>query len=140
MTDPAPIVGLKPANLAVRSSRILLEDLAVEVDIGFHDFEVGKPQRLLITVEIWLDDCNTPADDDPALAWNYDRLRIDIRRIASARRWNLQETFVRALFDCIAEKRGVRDIRIRSAKPDIYVDARAVGVEIASFEGLWPNA
>ena len=25
-------------------------------DIGFHDFEVGVPQRLLITVELWLED------------------------------------------------------------------------------------
>ena len=25
-------------------------------DIGFHEFEVGTPQRLLVTVEIWLDD------------------------------------------------------------------------------------
>ena len=26
------------------------------VDIGFHDFEVGTPQRLLVTVEVWVDE------------------------------------------------------------------------------------
>ena len=40
----------------MRSSRILLDSLEVQADIGFHDFEVGKPQRLLVTVEIWLED------------------------------------------------------------------------------------
>ena len=43
-------------TLQVRSSRILLDSLEVQADIGFHDFEVGTPQRLLVTVEIWLDD------------------------------------------------------------------------------------
>ena len=48
--------GLVPDALKVRSARILLESLAVQADIGFHEFEVGAPQRLLVTVEIWLED------------------------------------------------------------------------------------
>ena len=58
------IEGLVPDNMRVRSARIILESLEVQVDIGFHDFEVGAPQRLLVTVEIWLDDVSPPADDD----------------------------------------------------------------------------
>ena len=42
------------------------KSLEVQADIGFHDFEIGAPQRLLVTVEIWLDDALPPADDDPA--------------------------------------------------------------------------
>ena len=34
----------------------MLDSLEVLTDIGFHDFEIGTPQRLLVTVEIWLDD------------------------------------------------------------------------------------
>ena len=41
-------------------------------DIGFHDFEVGVPQRLLVSVELWIDPPAPPADDDPARAWDYD--------------------------------------------------------------------
>ena len=37
--------GLVPDHLKVRSARILLDSLAVQVDIGFHEFEVGTPQR-----------------------------------------------------------------------------------------------
>ena len=57
--------GLVPDRLKVRSARILLESLEVQADIGFHDFEVGAPQRLLVTVEVWLEDPTPPADDDP---------------------------------------------------------------------------
>jgi dihydroneopterin aldolase len=132
--------GLVPDRLRVRSARILLESLEVRTDIGFHDFEVGAPQRLLVTVEIWLDDPTLPADDDPERAWNYDFLRQEIEEIASSRRFNLQETLAHAVFQRLAAFRGVSALRVRTSKPDIYPDAHGVGVEIASFRGLWPDS
>ena len=132
--------GLVPDTLKVRSARILLENLAVQTDIGFHDFEVGAPQRLLVTVEIWLADSTLPPDDDPARAWNYDFLRTEVEEIASSRRFNLQETLAHAVFERLAAFRGVRDLRVRTSKPDIYPDAHGVGVEVASFRGAWPDA
>jgi dihydroneopterin aldolase len=134
------LAGLVPDHLKVRSARILLESLAVQVDIGFHEFEVGAPQRLLVTVEIWLEDNGAPHDDDPHQAWNYDFLRTEVEEIASARRYNLQETLAHAIFDRIAAFRGVRAVRVRTSKPDVYPDAHGVGVEIASFSGAWPDA
>lgn len=131
--------GLVPDTIKVRSARILLESLEVQADIGFHDFEVGAPQRLLVSVEIWLDELAPPAGDDPAGAWNYDFLRKEIDELAKARRYNLQETLAHAIFDRVAAFRGVRALRVRTSKPDVYPDAHGVGVEIASFSGLWPN-
>ena len=132
--------GLVPDTLRVRSARILLESLEVQTDIGFHEFEVGTPQRLLVTVELWLEDPTLPADDDPERAWNYDFLRQEIEEIASARRFNLQETLAHAVFARLAAFRGVRALRVRTSKPDIYPDAQGVGIEIASFQGLWPDS
>jgi dihydroneopterin aldolase len=130
--------GLVPERLEVRSARILLEALEVRADIGFHEFEVGNPQRLLVTVEIWLDDPSVPAEDDPVRAWNYDFLRTEIEELAGARRYNLQETLAHAIFGRIAAFRGVAHLRVRTSKPDVYPDAHGVGVEIASFSGVWP--
>ena len=140
MSEEEPkLVGLVPDRLKVRSSRILLEALEVQIDIGFHEFEVGAPQRLLVTVEIWLDDTSAPSGDDPSQAWNYDFLRAEVEELAAARRYNLQETLAHAIFDRIAAFRGVKAVRVRTSKPDIYPDAQGVGVEIASFSGLWPT-
>jgi dihydroneopterin aldolase len=136
-TEPK-LSGLVPANLKVRSARILLEALEVQADIGFHEFEIGAPQRLLVTVEIWLEDLAAPAGDDPAHAWNYDFLRREVAEIAAARRYNLQETLAHAIFERLAAFRGTRALRIRVSKPDVYPEAHGVGVEIASFSGLWP--
>lgn len=132
--------GLVPADLKVRSARILLESLEVQADIGFHEFEIGAPQRLVVSVEVWLQDKAAPADDDPVRAWNYDLMRIEVAEIAASRRWNLQETLAHAIFERVAAFRGIRALRVRLSKPDVYPEAHGVGVEIASFPGLWPDA
>ena len=124
--------GLVPDHIKVRSASVLLDSLEVSVDIGFHDFEVGAPQRLLVTIEIWLEDVSKPADDDPARAFDYDYLRTEVQALAAAGRYNLQETFAHALFDRFAALKGVKAIRVATAKPDIYPDARGVGVQITS--------
>lgn len=139
MTSESSLAGLVPEHIKVRSARIILESLEVNTDIGFHEFEVGKPQRLLVTVEIWLEDPSVPPADDPMRAWNYDFLRSEVEEIASTRRYNLQETLAHAVFNRIAAFRGVRALRVRTSKPDVYPEAHGVGVEIASFPGLWPT-
>ena len=138
MTE-SDLAGLVPDRLKVRSARILLESLEVQADIGFHDFEVGTPQRLLVNIEIWLEDVALPPQDDPERAWNYDFLRSEDEAVASQRRYNLQETLAHEVFGRIASFRGVRHVRVRTSKPDIYPDAAGVGIEIASFRGAWPE-
>ena len=132
------LTGLVPDHLRVRSARILMEGLEVQADIGFHEFEIGAPQRLLISVEVWLETPDLPEDDDPNRAWNYDFLRTEIQEIAAQRRYNLQETLAKAIFERVAAFRGIRALRLRLSKPDVYPDAHGVGVEIATFSGLWP--
>ncbi|MGZ2410932.1 7,8-dihydroneopterin aldolase/epimerase/oxygenase [Sphingomonas sp. F9_3S_D5_B_2] len=139
-TATTVLKGLVPDHLKVRSSRIMLESLEVTADIGFHEFEIGSPQRLLVTVEIWLEDSKLPADDDPSRAWNYDFVRSQVLELTAARRYNLQETLAHAIFERLAAIRGVRALRLRMAKPDVYPDAAAVGIEIASFPGVWPQS
>ena len=135
---PVRLEGMVPDHLKVRQSKILLDSLEVMTDIGFHEFEIGRPQRLLISVELWLDDFACPPADDPVHAWNYDYLKTEVTRIAQERRYNLQESLVHAIFQRVAAYRGVKGLRIRSTKPDIYPEARGVGVEIASFVGETP--
>lgn len=118
--------------------KIHLDSLEVQTDIGFHDYEVGTPQRVLISVEVWLNASASPGEDDAASAWNYDHLKQEVERIASARRYNLQETLANSIYDWIAARAGVKALRVSTCKPDIYPQARGVGVEIASFSGTSP--
>jgi dihydroneopterin aldolase len=125
--------GLVPEALAPRSRRVILQDFDLPVDIGFHDFEVGKPQRLLVTIEVWLDEASFAATDDVAAAWDYDFLRKGVQQLVAGRRFNLQETLVREIYALVAARKGVTALKVSTRKPDVYPDCSAVGIELASF-------
>jgi 7,8-dihydroneopterin aldolase/epimerase/oxygenase len=128
------IVPLKETRTALspRSHRILLEELAVDADIGFHDFEIGIPQRLLVCVEVTLDLAHWPQADTREQAWNYDFIRTGIHALVKGRRFNLQEVLAEEIFAMIAAVPGVIGLKVSTRKPDVYPDAKAVGIVISS--------
>lgn len=123
--------GRQPA-ITPRTHKVVLEDLALEVDIGFHDFEVGTPQRLLATVSVTLDLAHWPASDTREASWNYDFLRTGIIELIGDRRFNLQETLAEEIFAMIAARPGVVALTVWLKKPDVYSDAKAVGIVLSS--------
>ena len=133
MENVARLDGLVPDRLRPKTRKIVLEEYELTLDIGFHDFEVGKPQRLLVTVEVWVEEAAFAAGDAQDEAWDYDFLRTEIGALVAGRRFNLQETLVREIYDLVAARRGVTALRVSTRKPDIYADCAGVGVELASF-------
>ncbi len=133
MSEDAKLDGMVPRHLLPKAARIAIEQLEVMADIGFHDFEVGAPQRLLVWVDVWLEDLAPPSDDQPELAWDYDFVREQVVELAAARRYNLQETLAHAIYLRLAALRGVQALKVRVLKPDVYPDTTGVGVEYASF-------
>jgi len=131
--NPVSLEGLVPAHLQPRTRRIVLRDFRVPVDIGFHDFEVGNPQSVSVTVEVWLDETSFASEDAVAAAWDYDFLRREILRLVEGRRYNLQETLAREIYMLVAARAGVTGLRIATSKPDVYPDCAAVGVDLSSF-------
>lgn len=132
VTEPR-LDGLIPAALAPKTRKIVLEDYALDLDIGFHEFEVGNPQKLVVSVEVWVDEASFASADEVDLAWNYDFLRSTIRTLVHGRRFNLQETLAREIYALVAARHGVTAIRVKTRKPDIYPDCAGVGVDLASF-------
>jgi dihydroneopterin aldolase len=133
MIELPRLEGLVPEGLSPVTRRIFLNGYDVPVDIGFHDFEIGTPQRLIVTVEVLVDAESFAATDSVSAAWNYDFLRSEIKRLAASRRFNLQETFVREIYDRVAARAGVIGVRVSACKPDVYPDCEGVGVELSSF-------
>ena len=129
----AALDGLVPDRLRPVTRKIVLEGYELNLDIGFHYFEVGNPQRLAVTVEVWVDERAFAATDSVAGAWDYDFLRTEIGALVRGRRFNLQETLAREIYDLVAARRGVTAVRVSTRKPDIYPDCAGVGVELASF-------
>ncbi len=104
----------------------------MDADIGFHPFEIGHPQRLLITIDVTIDLNLWPADDEPQSSWDYDILRTGVLALVRGRHFNLQETLAREIFDLLAARPGVTALSIWLRKPDVYADAGSVGVLLSS--------
>jgi len=125
--------GLVPAHLQPKTRRILLREFALPAEIGFHNFEIGQPQRVLVTIEVWVDEASFATTDEVSAAWDYDFLRTEMLRLVAGRRYNLQETLIREIYDLVAARAGVQRLRVGVSKPDVYPDCAAVGVELSSF-------
>lgn len=119
-------------TLPPRGFRITLTDYDLAADIGFHAFEIGAPQRLLVSVDVWIEEAAFARSDDPAAAWDYDFIRTEVGRLARARRYNLQETLVRAIYDLVAARPGVLALTVSARKPDVYPDCESIGVTLSS--------
>jgi dihydroneopterin aldolase len=122
-----------PSDLA-QLPRIFLRNLAIPARLGIHDFE-RAPQRVLVSVELYLDPARLPKSDRIAEAVDYDAVRSDIVALAASRHFNLQETFVHAILDLCLARAGVVAARASSAKPDIYPDVEQAGYEAFRTKG-----
>lgn len=111
---------------------LLLEELAVEAEIGIHDFERGRRQRLLITVEVDIDPALVPQQDDIAATLDYDWIRSLVQRVVDERRYELQETLCRTILQALETRPQIVAAMVETKKLDVYADARAVGCRLAA--------
>ena len=116
--------------------KLFLEGLEVQTRIGIHDFELNKPQRLIIDVELYVPlSLSTPSSDAIHEVVDYDFIReVVFERIAQGH-INLQESLVDDLLSTLLNHPGVKAARVSSYKPDVYPDCNAVGVEV--FRSKW---
>jgi dihydroneopterin aldolase len=111
--------------------RIFLKDFAIDASIGFHDFEKQSPQRILISVDLFVPiSQSTSSRDDVVDVVDYDFIRIGIGKIARSRHFNLQETLIDEICALCLSQPGVRAARVESQKPDVYPDCKTVGIEV----------
>jgi dihydroneopterin aldolase len=133
LASDARAAGTAFDALPPKHRKIMLENFDIPVDIGFHDFEIGTPQRLRVNIEVWLRADHFPSCDTVSSAWDYDILRTSVLKLVSDRRFNLQETVAYEIYHLVAAREGVAGLRVSTRKPDIYPDCAAVGVELSSF-------
>jgi dihydroneopterin aldolase len=111
--------------------RMVMRDLVVEVSIGLHPWEQGRPQRLVVNVEAWAYVSRPYTDEDSAAILDYDRIRDRIREDWTQRpHMKLLEPLAEELVELCLEHRAVVAARVRLEKPDIFSEAQGVGIEL----------
>ena len=105
-----------------------LENFRVEMFLGIHAYELDRPQPVLVTVEM-LSVYDGPVEDEITQVVDYDFLRLEIGRLAQARKFALQEHFCDRVAQLCWAFPPVIAVAVESSKTDIYPDA-AVGCRI----------
>ena len=121
--------------------RLFLREYEVWINIGVHDFEKRGEQRVLIDVDLYVPlALSTPKADKLAEVLDYDFIRRTITERASRGHIHLQETLADDVLALMLAHPQVRAARVSTAKPDVYPDCEAVGVEVFAFKGERPRA
>ncbi len=111
--------------------RIFLHEFALELSIGFHDFEREAPQRVIIDVDLYVPVAHsTPRNDHVDEVLDYDFIRREVTELARSRHFNLQETLIDGIVALCLAQPQVRAVRVCTQKPDVYPDCRSVGIEV----------
>ena len=115
----------------IHCRRLFLKDYEVYINIGVHDFEKRAEQRVIFNVEIYVPlELNTPKQDRLEEVLNYDFIRKTIAERVKRGHIHLQETLCDEIVAAILEHPNVMAVRVSTAKPDVYPDCEAVGVEV----------
>jgi dihydroneopterin aldolase len=111
--------------------RLFLRDYGVWINIGVHDFEKKGEQRVVINVELFVPLAqSTPHADRLDEVVDYDFIRRSVAERVARGHIHLQETLADDLLRAMLAHPRVRAARVSTAKPDVYPDCEAVGVEV----------
>ena len=115
--------------------RLFLHNYEVWINIGVHDFEKKGEQRVLINVDLYVPlALSTPKADKLAEVLDYDFIRRSVMSRVALGHIHLQETLADDLLALMLAHPSVRAARVSTAKPDVYPDCDAVGVEVFAIK------
>ncbi len=113
---------------------LFLDDMAVTLSIGLHDFEKAAAQRVLVCAALVVE-MDAGAGDEAGAVYDYDGLHAAILALAADAHVHLQETLCARIMAYAQRQPRVCGGWVRSAKPDVYADVRAVGCQL-----VWGDA
>ncbi len=117
--------------------RLFLKNYEVLINIGVHEFEKKGEQRILINVDLYIPlSLSTPKGDQLDEVVDYDFIRTTIANRMAKGHIHLQETLCDDVLAAMLLHPKVRAARVSTAKPDVYPDCEAVGVEVFQIKSV----
>jgi 7,8-dihydroneopterin aldolase/epimerase/oxygenase len=125
-----PMISHHVASAKARVRHVFVRDLECMALIGIYDHEKVKPQRIIVNIDLSVQETDGPMDDEISHVVSYEIIAKKVEGILAEGHINLVETLCEKIAQsCLKDKR-VLAARVRVEKPDIIPNARSVGVEI----------
>jgi len=121
----------KNKSLFNYEKKILIKDLALDLKLGYYDFEKDKPQKVKFTLEIDYRDKKPTNDKDLKSIVNYDKIVKLIKKLVKNKHYNFLETLAEDVFDELFKDKRIDKITLQIEKLEIMKDCSSVGIQIS---------
>ncbi len=121
----------KNKSLFNYEKKILIKDLALDLKLGYFDFEKDKSQKVKFTLEIDYRDKKPTNDKDLKSIVNYDKIVKLIKKLVKNKHYNFLETLAEDVFDELFKDKRIDKINLRIEKLEIMKDCSSVGIQIS---------
>lgn len=112
---------------------VFVHGLTLQARLGVHPHEKAAPQRVVIGIELAVEDDAAPASvgaDDLRRVVDYERVVKAARAAAASGHTLLVETLAERIAQAALTDPRVLRARVRVEKPDAFPDAASVGVMV----------
>ena len=120
----------KSKNLFNYEKKILINELILDLKLGYYNFEKEKAQKVKFSLEIDYKDKKPTNDKDIKSIVNYGQVVKLIRKLTKNKHYNFLETLAEDTFDVLFKDKRIGKITLKIEKLEILKDCSSVGIQI----------
>ena len=111
--------------------KILINDLILDLKLGYYDNEKKKFQKVKFSLEIGYQNKKPTNDDDIKSIVNYGKIVKLIKKLTKNKHYNFLETLAEDVFDELFKDKRIDKISLQIEKLEIMKDCSSVGIQIS---------
>ena len=120
----------KNKSLFNYEKKILINDLVLDLKLGYYDFEKEKAQKVKFSLEIDYEDKKPTNDKDLKSIVNYGTIVKLITKLVKKKHYNFLETLAESVFDELFKDKRIGKIMLKIEKMEILKECSSVGIQI----------
>ena len=121
----------KKKSLFNYEKKILINELILDLKLGYYDFEKEKAQKVKFSLEIDYEDKKPTNDKDIKSIVNYGTVVKLIKNLVKKKHYNFLETLAEAVFDELFKDQRIGKITLKIEKLEILKNCSSVGIQIS---------
>jgi len=121
----------KKESLINYEKKILINELILDLKLGYYDFEKVKAQKVKFSLEIDYEDKKPTNDKDIKSIVNYGTVVKLIKNLVKKKHYNFLETLAEAVFDELFKDQRIGKITLKIEKLEIVKNCSSVGIQIS---------
>ena len=110
--------------------KILINELILDLKLGYYNLEKEKTQKVKFSLEIDYEDKKPTNDKDIKSIVNYGQVVKLIRKLTKNKHYNFLETLAEDTFDVLFKDKRIGKIMLKIEKLEILKDCSSVGIQI----------